>query len=355
MRAAFICWRPYQLFNAVNMVYNNLEDLKDTSDIYISNLSSLVKCKKNLENLKIFNRVIVFDEGRNRGRIEYITDLINCKKSIVKDIEQEKNVELTYDCIIASGYHSFFVRMANFNRNASCIFMEDGMKSYIETENEKYKRSLLHKGLKTVFKKGIQTVKIEKEYLYHPEYVKERKDRQLCQMPALTSDVIQMINLVFGEAEEGQIKKIIYLTQPLENLMSKQRKGSYEEKDIQKILERYKDLVTVRIHPRYREYRTLLNIDESEQMWELRAANLCSDNILISIFSTASFTPFFLMNRAPILILLYKIAMKEESIYKEAELFISKITHIYPNIIYVPDSLEEMDIILSDLKRKHYE
>lgn len=35
MRAAFICWRPYQLFNAVNMVYNNLEDLKDTSDIYI--------------------------------------------------------------------------------------------------------------------------------------------------------------------------------------------------------------------------------------------------------------------------------------------------------------------------------
>ena len=350
IRTVFICWRPYQIFNAINMVINNVEGIKGNSDIFISDLPAVLKYKDELVKTNIFSHVGVFNEEGKKGRWKCFLDMAFPYISMQFDALQKYPHWRKYDIIVASGFHSFFIRMANINKKAKVIFMEDGMASYLNIDIDKFHSSKFHRILKILFNTGIHVINIQKIYVYFPELISQKYHIQIGRLPQISVLAFKIVKQVFGNTSysDSEYRKIIYLTQPMENIWY--IRDDYSEHCVQNLLLLYSENVIVRIHPRHLEFTTSLNVDKNMQFWELDAARLKSDNILISIFSTASFTPFFLLDKSPIIILLYKIAAKENSsFYKNADLFVKNISKFYPSSIFTPGNMDEFAEILKNL------
>ncbi len=51
MKCAYICWRPYQVFNALNLLYSDVEDSKNDSDLYIQDLPIMKNYVEQIQKL----------------------------------------------------------------------------------------------------------------------------------------------------------------------------------------------------------------------------------------------------------------------------------------------------------------
>lgn len=82
--------------------------------------------------------------------------------------------------------------------------------------------------------------------------------------------------------------------------------------------------------------------------------NSLNNKILISIFSSACFTPTLLFGETPIIVILYKLFSKEHEIDNNVLQFIEKFKERYPNgKFYLPENNDELVEIIKDLFCTH--
>lgn len=356
MKSAFVCWRPYQVFNAINMVVNNIEDTYNECDIFIQNIPSLFCIYEKLKKIGIFNNVYLFDE-LNKGGSDSISlflklkiffkrtfNFIFKKRALKKNCKEYKEDSFVnkYEKIFASGWISFFIELCNVNKNAKVLLFEDGTGSYffdqIDSLNKKRK---IYYTILSFFNAGPLKVKLDCLYVYQPSLILNKRKYEINTMPSLSREVLDILFKVFdSDVSIYKNKRIVFLDQPL-------TKGINKNFDKKILLNYFKnnDSFIYRRHP----IQQKLNMDDVSEdinlpMWELVCSQFNENVVLVGAFSTAQLTTKILYNIEPIVVFTYKIDNDELS--DNAIEFISKFKENYKNNIYEPSNYNELFEIL---------
>ena len=201
-------------------------------------------------------------------------------------------------------------------------------------------------------------------YMYNPDL-------------AFNNEIIKMIPI--GSAQE---EDIMYIKSVLEvdNILQYRTKGIYfendfrstefegvDEKQIIDLLYKSlgKDQLTVRMHPRNPkdkyQFQNYIIDQNSKNSWEdiLIALDNLNDLVLITLNSTAVFTPKMIYGKEPVIVILGKMIMNEYSYQPWAQnfwddkysRFVQRICENYNNKkkVIIPESFEEMVLLLKQL------
>ena len=355
MKCAFVCWRPFQIFNSINFIYHDIENTKENSDIFILDIPDNIKCLKGLNDIHLFKNIYLFskknEKNELKARIQLFKDYMFPYKAITRDLTQEsKNIKLNnYEIIIGSGFLGFFLHLIELNKKARVIFLEDGMISYQGDERIVRKKRILNVVLNKIFHKGDLCVSIESLYLNNVNFKATYYPYPTKPMPEIDKETLKLLKHVFHcEENNAYSKKIIFLQQPLtaEPCIA----PDINEK-VTKILSRIREKIILRRHPNETNNLPFAFEEEVNRvMWEIRANEIDKNYVLIGYFSTAQMTPYILYEKAPTLILLYRLILRKSSIrYKSIDDLIKRFKMIYPGEIIIPESLIELLTLIKQL------
>lgn len=366
MRAAFVCWRPYQVFNAINMVYNNTEGTRENSDLYIQDLPALKKIVPHLEKLGLFRNIYLFSE-LNHGDTTDIGALQQLKIYAVRTWNfvfahsaLKRNCQGTpedgfkqYDLLLASGWISFFIELANCNPNARVVLFEDGTGTYVSDQIETLPsiRRKYYGLLQKVFHKGPFCVDISALYVYDPALMVGQRKYPVRQLEKIHDELYDVLCAPFGFDPSDRTyigKPFVFLGQPL----IQANDPKYNEIDLVKALAENHPCV-YRKHPLQRDLEILACEDQNRYIWELACRGIDEHCTLIAAFSTAQLTPKILYGHEPKLILLHKISFKKDSrVLDNIQGLMSRFKQNYGNDIYEPETVEEFLQIVDTLSKQ---
>lgn len=142
------------------------------------------------------------------------------------------------------------------------------------------------------------------------------------------------------------------MTQPIEE---KEEYNLKKGELFKQVLEKYKNEILVRVHPRETEekYRSMKS-DSYNNLWEIECIEQITDwNVLIGVFSTAQFMPKILKGVEPYIIFTFKLVLDDEGseFLRETEKFVAEFKkfYIHQERIFVPENINELDEILNKL------
>lgn len=355
MKSAFVCWTPYQLMNTLNFVAHDVNESKKNADIFLIGYDSVVGYINGIKDCGLFSNVTLINpycyENSLIGHVKKTVDIIFPKRSIKNKIYNfDMHYLMTYNYIYASGWDKFFVNLSNINPKAQIILLEDGMASYLGDFRER-EMSALYKLVNRLSKKGPLSIDVNQIYLYDLKLAVENNMYPVSKLPSIDEKSLELIKRVFEFSPNDIYKqnKVIYLDQSLDDFWAE---TLISEKQIFEILSKYKDKVLVRKHPTQNRRSIDLQTDEAACLWEILCGEYISDDsVLISVFSTAQFTPYILYKKRPKLILLYKLLFKDNTkLYGEIFQFVEKYKAAAASIVYEPKTLQEFDDILHSIK-----
>ena len=354
MNVAIVCWRPFQIFNAIRIITSGLMDSENHYDLYAQDLSSILSIKENLVKTDLFNHVYIFEE-KTQGhtpmiRIKRLKNYVFCKAALKDDdISGEVHSYSQYELILASGWASYFIELVNANPKASVYMFEDGASVFYGDEryNMKGSHSKLYRVMNTVFKKGPYSVKVEKLFVNNRLLASDRFPYPVIEIPKDTDVQMKYLKQVFGNIPIGDYKgkKVIYISQT----RTEHSVPCYDDLKMCEPLRAISNKVIIRPHPKWPFHPEGFDVDNSGAMWEL-LVNELEDVILIGEHSTAMFTPQMLYGKNYTLIFLYKIMCKNQMMIQGLDDTISIFRRTNKNI-FTPQSYDEyMNIISSVCK-----
>lgn len=357
----FYAGRPYQLFNNINYAITN----SITADIIISNEYQQAKNDfVRVQAAGIFHKVYFVDEStyRNKSKLSEIIYIFKrglFPSALLRQIIVEPEFyakEHNYDEIFSSAPSGVVQMLQSVYKSAKYTIIEDGTGTYAGKdflENQ----SLKHRLYCAVFRNGAMNVKIDRVLVYKPEMCRTSISKNIEALPRIDESnkhLVSVLNHVFSYQNIAYRKKIIVLSQRLLGLncretdlytyiMNAFRSAGIMEQDI-----------CYRLHPAEKEedYVGRVHCDASD-MWELICMRYVkNDSILITINSTAVFSPYKLYNKEPYIVFLYKlIGLHEHGLLISDNLVLElKKQYVDPNRILVPDSDSELIAILRKLQ-----
>lgn len=352
----FVCWTPYQIFNAVNFVVNDIEDSKGNSDIYIyHDFFGAAQLSENLKKSGVFNQVYDVEVYDKKRKIWYsklnkikrlLFPLATVKRYLLADIDVRKR---GYEILIIAGNNLFSVNLYNCIKNLRVYFIDDGIASYFGDMRSR-DITFLYRIFNKLFHRGPLSYKVEKLYINNKSACQATICDNIIQLPSVYANgkVMKKLKEIFSYTENDLYlnKRYIYLTQPFYETAVGEKARKIEKTIINSV----KEEVVVRVHPRqdaneYKEYFT----DNISNQWELESGEQITDeNVLIGTFSTAQFTPKLLFGKEPRVIFTYKLYGLESNDYEES---IERLRSLYNNPlkVIVIENLEELQVILKGL------
>ena len=322
-------------------------------DLYIT--STVKNHKLNISYLKnnYFDNILEYDSEMNSSIIEDVTKYLFIKHSFKKRISPYSFELPTYDYLIATGYSNIFVRLCNIERKANVILLEDGMATYINDEINLMKKSKI-KQLMKLLKLGPLNLKICLGYSYYPELIQYQTDYRIERLPLPSDDTIKNCKNIFNYSynEIYRNYKMIYLT----NSDFFTDNYGFEEEEFFKRIFSNVNSVLVRLHPKRDSWKCFDSvIDDKNEMWELQCGSLTTDNVLISVFSTAMITPFLIYGKSCKLVFLYRLLYKKtDLLYQYAESFLCRFKDIYPKEIYMPETFDQAKDLIDYIDREKF-
>ncbi|MCR5768060.1 MAG: alpha-2,8-polysialyltransferase family protein [Lachnospiraceae bacterium] len=348
MKVALFCWRPYHVFNAINIVSNDVEHSKGNTTLFLFDYPVLVKMVEALTKSRLFEEVIVVKNNRESGdHAKKLLGQFKSKFSNYLTIEGERrNFSNCFNTIMASSFNIDLIEMIDINKKARICIYEDGVNSYSSDANFNHlnpKFRLLRK----VLLKDLNKIKVDTKYFYSPEILSYTSKSECCALPVIKERTFEIEKSIFNYNSQKMLKlygnkSIIFLDQRFQS-------DCYEK--IEKLLRKRSERVILRPHPNDPPSFDTFSLDDSEQSWEL----ICNDNIsnssvIISVNSMALFTPYILYHKKPTIIALYKLILNEK-IYgiKNFDLFCQKFKQRskYENM-FIPETLDEFGQILTN-------
>nr|WP_288886120.1 polysialyltransferase family glycosyltransferase [uncultured Blautia sp.] len=358
MKELFIADTPYQIFNCMNLqCYKKRTEINSDADIFvIKQFSEADEIVSKIHRSELFNHIF---ELKPLNRFENRS--VACQWSImllrlifpgwvIK--EQIGNMDIIffknkYDIVNASYFNPIVASILKLNCNAVFNHMEDGTGSYfadLVNDATGWKYRLVSK----ITHSGSSLANIHYYYLNCPELYSGKKIYNMKRLPSIDEEFLEVAGQVFDSRLDTKLKDVIWLSDPIQDLECGEETKNITKRLIERF-ESYRDILSVRLHPREKEkdlYRNLY-IDKSSGSWEMLVSKMDVENkTLIALFSTAQFTPKILFDKEPRLIFLNDIFGVRYVNERRAMINSLRNSYSHPERIMTPKSEEELFGIL---------
>ncbi len=346
-RALYICTSQYQIFNAVNIA-NGQEYRKFDKDLLILDIGSGLIQQLNLKKMKeIFTEIFIYRICTFSERKDRVYTFLG--RELISRSPYGMDLSANYTDVFITGteMHSKIVALRYQKHCAKVHFFEDGLESY---------DSILHTGYKhkqdTILKAvyGYRSLDVcEDLYVYNPDFViNNSRNLPLCKIDPPARDAI--INITTGVPARFH-KKFVFLSAWFKDIRM------YEEQDkyISILFSEYPDDYCVKKHPSDTkiEHEKKYNIEDCGNFEIANAIYDMSDNIFVTIISTAGLTPFLLYKKKPNVIFLYKIFLNSFNMpeWSKTDIVIKRMVQkmSYEGRAYFPENIEQYKTVLRKL------
>jgi len=370
-KTAYFCSSAYHVFTAINL---KSHDMESESDLYIlNNFGSSKTLRDNAEKLGMFKKVVLLDtlavnkrHSLDNTLLRYYQKIHNLVfyKSLLKDY---MDLDVYYDHVYI-GFPDLVTQYAiihfkTLNKNLKVSIYEDGLISY-------YRPIYPIKGVKKLFKKLFKKYSVLDEYDEYLFY-----DRTLCNasqeeynivnIPKIKPDdefLKKAYNTVYNYTENDDFdEKYVYIEQLLKHFSQDVTDIDFDKRNMdiynQLIDNMDNDKLLLKIHPRssadnYPKGKIYKN---SDAIWEVCCMNNdMRDRAVISVSSSAVFTPKLVFDFEPTVILLYKLVLKGVTweYFDDLNNYVEKFKKLYSDEskILIPETEEEFAEILKNLK-----
>lgn len=349
----FIVGRPYQLFNTISFLhhYNIVADLfivneyQDAENDYKQVIQSgFFQHVYLLKTAKISTRKMI------KKVLNVITRTIIPKRFITKNIieGEENGNDFFYDHAYFSSFSPYALALLNINKQLKIDLMEDGLGTYIG-EHFSGEQSRIHRIINKLTGIGNEQKKVESVFLYRPDLVLSKLPCNVNKLPSISRNDSSLLNKykeVFRFENEEYRKPFIVLSERMEGLNLPQFDlYAYLFKAFEKAgIARNK--ICYRLHPAEKtDHYKNRTIVEPREMWELLCLNYINDNsVLITVISTAAFSPSRIFKTEPVVILLFRVVGITGEMLENAEKLAESLKQSYNNKerIIVPNSIDEL-------------
>jgi len=359
MRALFICWRPIQLINAINFVFNDTLSTKGHSDLIIINeFPNAQNIYNNIIKSNLFAKTTLLSY-KPLNHFTYKYYLLFPKQHLFHLFGD--NIDLNYNLLVASGWHIIFNSFAHLLKKSSIVFIEDGIGTY-QGDTRKLDFTNIKYRILSFFKLAYYGINVDSLYLNNINMYKVDRWTEIKEAPSLRNNsTIKVINNIFCYKYKQINFKFILLDtpktdfRPISNNLSRRNL-------IALIATIVDNKIIIRAHPfdyncSIALYKDLFPItppviDDCDNIWELTCKNSINNNhVIISFFSSGAFYPKYLFNEEPYIIFLYKfqkISHKQYCTFEE-QITILQSAYVDSNKIMTPSSLVELKQMLLKL------
>ncbi len=369
MKTLYICDTPYQLFNVLNIVYNE-ECKQDRHEeirhlFIINQFSTAFVLSERIKKKSLFSEVYLLSKDETKflpvgiqRSIKMAVDFLNPIRFMKKRLGSEQlhrigNIRNSYDTIYASGAFSTVAAMMKINQSATFILYEDGLGTYygdfiVASSGGKANYlfcKLFHVGSAVCKPKAllVNNLQLCKSTSVRKENIKK--------LPAISEEFKRFCTDVFENEEKGDSFDLVWLTQPIDCT-----EGGEETREIvKKVLLDYRSEVGVRMHPRDLDtnYYSDFTICDNNNLWELYYLRKDINRlVLISYYSFAQFTPKYMFDLEPILIFTYKMNNHiSEKTMMDFDAAVQGLKQIYrlPERVKTPRNGEELIQVLDSI------
>lgn len=394
MRALFICLTDYQILNAVNI---KVHMLKDAADILIvNNKEGHIALAERLEKTNIFKNVYLYTE-KLPGFHSYMRSVSENKKDIcfIEACKNEViNISRKLKGVFKSGVYRINCRLWKNKKIDFSLYSQvfgidtkpivgDSVRIILQKTNNTCIVSSIDEGLASYLSNGIKaSYKIDNVYLYEPDMaVYNDQFKNIIQIPKIKkSDMafIDTLNFIFGYTEKDKINledKVVFFDQnwdPLPKYLQNMtwwkkiifanpyKKHIKESSIYYKKMELFKLLVDnienkeviVKLHPRseksflddYGKYNCEF-LNNISAPWELFGCNCeIKNNLWVTIHSSALCSYEFSIyqkNNKNVFIFLYKLALKNDRLFNEIDMFYKSLKNKYDSRVIIPETEDE--------------
>ena len=345
MKAIAICCTPYQILNLINLSMNQFQDY-EVDVVIVDHFEGYDKLYYKFIEKKIFNKVYLCKHKyiKDNGLKEHKNLYFNLIENYIENFKIYK-----YDKFILGNNliisNILFAKLKRINKNLEVVLIEDGLLTYTSEFEElktyvKFIRRMM--GQPIIEKKYINSI-----YVYDKELIcyKVNSNTQVINLEKISDRVANVIKDVFidDSIDNNIYQNIIYLDQPFtsDNL-------NISEKEVLGNITKYLgDEITVKLHPRqnkkiYDSFNVNI-LEKSKCIWEIEllSINNLEEKTIVTVNSSAAFTPILLYGVETNIILLNDIFNKDNKnnlVYK----FINKFIEKYKANIFLPMSYEEL-------------
>ncbi len=366
--ACYFCTTPYQMITSMIMCKNN----REKADIYIDPQFRQAKLyADNLKKIGLFNRVSLVDttgiDNHKNSNNTVIMHLGIAKKYFDVDKIAKRIVfpDTYYSKMYVSSkaYIGRMVYLYNLKHgiDTELIYFDDGEGSYYNPSLTKAKN--LDKIARYI---AIGRKSLDKRphslYLFDPELYKSLNGANwsgnIYEIPRalFDSDMQNKVSKVFDFSEEDLINEPVII---LDVLKDEVHLGNSEKQKLISIYDMVRDAVSaenliIKRHPRdtSEESSGFKYYKRFNMPFECLCARMNMDKkVLIAISSTAVVVPKILLDKEPIVILLYRIInhlhLDSESFDKQND-FYNKCKSRYNDSsrFYIPETIDELKSIL---------
>ncbi len=346
-----ICNTPFQVFNIINALVNNLQGLsEDKTDILIDDTFKTARViGKKIEELKLCRKVYYVKKKEGlyeRTKLQSVIDILRDDLHYeIFDFSDDSVISNHYDIIWVGDQNAFGLMAFRANPKARVIWYDDGAGSYSQPPE-----SFGHKDFYLFFAKRLRLgcYRYNSRTIFlNNRGVVQYDGYDIRELPRLTSDnrAVSILNLIFDyKGSESKLfdQRYIILTQVLP------KSAAYKGIDVHSLFDNNEidfSKILIRKHPRdLIDYSDCL-IDSGENMWELECLNAITENhVLIACCSTAQLTPKIIGGKEPYIIFLHRFLLDEGSTVREGfEKMIQKLVEMYSdkNKVMIPNTVEE--------------
>lgn len=352
---AFIAWTPLHIINILNTVINYYPDSDNSLFIY-DEFDGAHEIFEKLNRSQIFGNIYLIDHQQTGNTIEKIGSLLFNKQ---KFIFQDK----PFDHIFIQGENYFakllYGEAKKKNKDVHLHYIEDGLGAYVGSPilriDNKGNRFIRKMNRHSIFRADITSY-----YVYEPNLILCKMDGNYFQLPKLvdSNPAISIIRNVFDAKDSGSERinsRILFFDQPF-------LKDGYsiDEFSIVDALKKivFPETITVKYHPRSpKDKYSGVNVLKTGLPWEIYCLNSqLEDVVLLSIATTASFTPYLMFGiKLPVVMLsAYYLSVLPKNKENERTLMMLKNTVAFTDYymqqtevkVYQPLSMAELSELL---------
>lgn len=355
---AFIIGRPFHLFNSINFVLANHVE----ADAFIMN--EYKDARSHFDRVKeanVFRNVYFVEDSSLRPHNRLMEVLFAIERGLfpmrilLKAVQEPKITKdqlSSYTEIFSASPGTFMLSLSVVS-NAKYYVLEDGAGTY-SGKDFMANQSLKHRIYCKVFRSGALNLKVEGVYVYRPEMCNTELSDNILQLPTIDSSnskLMEAYQKTFDKCNDAYRAKFILLSQRLLGLnlnmnLPKFIHSVFRDADVQDYC--------YRLHPA--EAGGVLTQNEKfclpSEMWELLCADYVDDDkVLITINSTAAFSPFKLYNKEPYVIFIYRVVGLEGVSFTISEDLVNSLKKQYsdPSKIFVANNRNELIDIIKKL------
>ena len=348
---------PYQIISCIRFRWMHLRNFENIDLIVINQFKNCELYVKSVRNSRIFNNVVISKKIIKKSKFDttIFANLFNCKLLLEENCSSNEKYFLQnkYDTLVCSILNRDVININNIYKPESIYLVDDGVGSYIGDVT-----SLLFTGLHKefysicwrLFKRGIDYERIKGIYLSNLDF-QLKNNYKLFQFSRLNCKQLEILRNIFGVISIDSATKAIFLTVPLHD-------NNIDINTYHKVLDELSivDGVFFKRHPRDLETTRYIdrNILDSNGMWELSVESFSDSIYLISIFSTAQFTPKLLYGKEPYVVFLLGLfeGFLTESRREECFETINKLKSWYkrPEKIICISTFSELQVLINSIK-----